>query len=118
MITWDDVVAIAPSLSAVSAEGQAIILDFVELQVTEGQWGVDRARLGRIFLAAHLGSLAITTATAAGPIASETVGPLSRTYMAAAASAGATGATSWGKQYQAMRMALPARFGLTALGCW
>ena len=118
-LSWDDVVALAPGLSEVSAEAQALIIEHVELLVGPKKWGglVD---MGQRYLACHLGTLALQAATsggqAVGPVVSRTVGPVSHTF--AVLSSGTTAAslatTTYGSEYAALRRLLPSRFGLTS----
>lgn len=122
MITWENVFALAPALEDVSAAGQAEILAKVEREVRPGPWGaaVDD---GRLALARHLGVLALQAqssstggASTVGPVQSETVGPVSRSFaVLSGGSSGSSGttfdATSWGQEYKRMLRLLPGRFG-------
>jgi hypothetical protein len=118
-ITWTDVEALAPALSTVSAEAQALILAQVARQVGPNKWGalVDD---GQLYLAAHLGSAVLSAASSGdggsvvGPVVSESVGPVSRTFavLAAASSSSSAFASTWGQEYVRLRKLLPTRFGL------
>lgn len=86
-IVWADVVLIAPALSAVADGAHFPILAFVNTAFDPKVFGGEespRLRLARMYLAAHYGT--ITNATGqgggntAGPIISETVGGVSRSY--------------------------------------
>lgn len=116
---WDDVVALAPSLSAISAEAQALILAHVALQVGPVKWGALQDA-GSIYLAAHLGTLALNAAggstQAVGPVVSQTVGPVSRAFavLTTTAGGGSFDSTSYGQEYARLRALLPTRFGLLA----
>lgn len=122
MITWDDVIAIAPALDTLTSEQQAAILTHVELRVSPAKWG-KLVALGQTYLAAHLGMLLqrageATGGQTVGPVVSETVGPVSRTFSvlstfaAATSGDGAYTSTDWGQQYLELRNSLPTRFGL------
>lgn len=113
-VTWDDVVALAPALSDVSADGQTQILATVALQVGPNQWGTLQDA-GQLALARHLGTLTLRgSGASSGALVSETVGPLSRTFAAPVLTAGAFGSTPWGAEYARLRALLPALFGLFA----
>jgi hypothetical protein len=56
MVTWADVVAIAPELSAVPLTAQTAILAQVAEQLSSAIWGT-RLASGQTFLAAHLGTI-------------------------------------------------------------
>lgn len=79
--TWAaDVVPIAPNLATAPAATQTLVLAIVDRQIDVGVWGAF-ADDGRRYLAAHLGTLAITGgAGAAGPVTSESLGAMSRSY--------------------------------------
>jgi hypothetical protein len=111
IITWTDVVAIAPELSSVAVAGQTLVLAAVGKQVGAGQWG-DLQKEGQLALAAHMGTLIKRAAGAVGPVVSQTVGPVSRTYAVIASAASSLGSTSWGSEYQRLIMILPAVRGL------
>ena len=113
-ITWAHVVAHASALATVNADQQADLLAFVNAHVNAGAFGGEdayRTKLARVYLAAHLASLpgagvASGGAHAAGPVTSESTGGVSRSYAAAASSAGAGGGTwgetIWGRRYLAL----------------
>lgn len=81
-ITWTaDVVPIAPSLSTASTTLQDLILAIVNREIDECVWGTF-ADDGRRFLAAHFGTVMTGGAggAAGGPITSETLGAMARSY--------------------------------------
>jgi hypothetical protein len=89
-IAWSDVEAHAPELSTTGAAAQTNILAFVNdaLRVSDldGETG-PKTKLTRIYLAAHMGTAdALAQRSTAGPVASETVDGLSRSYATAAPS--------------------------------
>jgi hypothetical protein len=86
MISWADVQVIAPELTdtAVPTGTQAVLLAMVERQIDDVAWD-ELADDGRKYLAAHLGTVYVTTsgggAASVGPVTSESVGPMSRSYV-------------------------------------
>lgn len=112
-ITWADVVELAPDLSTTTVAAQNLILAHVALQVGPTQWGTYEA-MGQLYLAAHLGTLQARGGSAAvGPVTSETVGPVSRSYgSTATAAAGLLNSTPYGSEYARLRALLPTRFGM------
>ena len=83
MITWADVVKIAPALSVVPVPTQDLILAFCVLQLSADTWGT-KYDMGLTYLAAHLGTLWLAAQSGGGAVAglvrSETVGQVSRTW--------------------------------------
>ena len=112
-IDWTAVVALAPALSAVSSTGQTEILATVALQVGPGQWGTLQTA-GQLALARHLGAIALRPSSGAGPVTSETVGPVSRTFANLASADVDLQSTPWGAEYARLRRLLACRFGLFA----
>lgn len=118
LITWADVVGVAPASASVSAAGQALILEFVEEQLDPVTWG-NRLKAGQTYLAAHLATLpGVITALsggggAAGPVVSESVGQLSRSYAnltsagSSRTSATSTDMTPHGREYLRLVRTLP-----------
>lgn len=104
-ITWDDVVAIAPELSTVSVEMQNALIAYVEEEISSTTWGARAAR-GKVYLAAHLATMSARVGSA-GPVTSETVGSVSRSYAVDASSA-PSGSTSYGAEYERLVMTLGA----------
>ncbi len=100
-ISWSSVEAIAPELSSVAAGTQTLILAMVDRQIDDIRWG-EFADDGRRYLAAHLGTITNGGAAggSAGPVISETLGPMSRSYGQLNASwFGALGTTKYGVIY-------------------
>lgn len=114
VISWTDVLAIAPTLTIPTA-AQTLILAQVTRQVGSVQWG-DWQADGQLYLAAHLGTVALRgTGGVSGQVTSETVGQVSRTFSTTSlAAAGDTSTTSYGVEYARIRALLPTRFGLLA----
>jgi hypothetical protein len=103
-ITWTDVVNIEASLSTTPVASQIAILADVELRVGT-EWGA-RRDLALKYLAAHLGLVSKTSGAGGGPVSSESVGAVSRSYAVASEQAMADlGGTAWGREYLAMARA-------------
>jgi hypothetical protein len=101
-IDWDDVVALAPSVSGVAVAGQTAILAYVNDDSTfkDVDWrgeDSDMLHLGRCYLAAHFGTL--VTQGSAGPVTSRKVGGVSESF-AAMSSAGGLASTGYGQMFQ------------------
>lgn len=109
MITWHNVVAIAPELAAADPAQQAQILATVEREVSDTLWG-DRANDGRCYLAAHLATLARMKGT--GVVTAAGVGPLSRSYATPQGLTGSFGLTSYGAEFKRLIRLLPTTLGI------
>lgn len=109
-IIWNDVVDLAPELETLSTAAQTRILAQVNTELSESAWG-DRVDYGRIYLAAHLGTLQ-TRGASGGQVVSESVGSVSRTYSVNTLST-TYGATAYGTEFERLLMMLPAvRFAI------
>ena len=102
-IVWTDVVDFDASMAGVAAGAQTLILAYVNdeaLQPTifggEDSW---KYKLARIYLAAHLGTMARLQGVS-GPVSSESAGGLSTSY-AVAMTRSNLGITSYGRAYLA-----------------
>jgi hypothetical protein len=114
-LTWADVVKIAPDLSTLSAEQQTAVLADVDAQLNEAAFSTAaRYTLACKYLAAHLGVLVKRGADETpGPLVSESVGTVSRTYaIGEAMSDAALGSTSYGVQYQGVVRQTAGRIGV------
>lgn len=99
-ITWAaDVAPLSTSLATIPTATQTLILAVVDRQIDDVAWGTF-ADDGRRFLAAHLGTLYLRPLGAAGPITSETLGAMSRSYGMLPLLAGALGSTIYGAEYE------------------
>lgn len=106
-ITWTDVVNIAPELSTVATDTQTAILADVALQMPAEVWGT-MLDTGSKYLAAHLATVTSRRGGGgAGPLTSETVGQVSRSY-AAPLKATSIMSTPYGVEYDRLLMNLPA----------
>jgi hypothetical protein len=113
-ITWADVTKVAAELATLPVGTQSAILGYVATLLAPDAWG-DKLDMGSTYLAAHLGTLAKRGGTGpAGPITSESEGPLSVSY--AAPPLGADDAfyatTTYGHTYLWLVKSLAARVGM------
>jgi uncharacterized membrane protein len=111
-ITWEDVAALSTSLSTLSEEMQAAILDHVNTTLVVEEFGGEEAaklKLARIYLAAHHGTIAERSDGKVGPVVSESAGPLSRSYSNGSSTNDGYDATSYGRAYSALLRTTPAR---------
>lgn len=109
-IVWANVLALAPELSTVNDQAKVYILAYVngpgvDPSCFDGETG-PTTRLARIYLAAHMGSGVDKGAAGAagGPVTSESMGGLSRSYSvgSVASSADQTGSTAYGRMFEAL----------------
>jgi hypothetical protein len=107
MITWADVVAIAPELSTVATASQNAILAMADRQIDEESWS-DLADDGRKLLAAHLATLLLNNR---GLVTQETLGPLSRSYALPPGIVGSFAMSSYGTEYRRLIGLLPSSLG-------
>jgi hypothetical protein len=111
-IAWSDVTAIAAELSTVPTGTQNYFIAHVDKQIDDIEWG-DMADDGRRWLAAHLGAVYNQSAGAAGPVVSESLGPMSVSY--AASDSGSIddelGTTKYGRYYLHMMRLLRGNLG-------
>lgn len=112
-IVWADVVAIAPTMAdpAVSVAAQAMYLLFaneaIDVRLFANGETDARLKLARIYLVAHYAAVGLAAdasggAGAAGPVASEGAGTLSRSYanMTSSTTDPLLESTSWGRLYR------------------
>lgn len=111
MITWADVTARAPELSAVALATQTAILADVVLLVNIKAWGA-KYDLACTYLAAHMGTISRNGGLGpVGGIESENTGRVSRSYAAPPASDPYWDRSSYGATYKALLKTLPGRVG-------
>lgn len=82
-IAWSDVTVSAPELSAYPLAGQADVLAFVNVELDVSLFdGEDspRLKMARVYLAAHLATMASRGSGGAGPVTMEQAGGLMRQY--------------------------------------
>lgn len=112
-VSWSDVTAIAPPLSAVPSGTQTVILAAVSAQLSNASYWPTTAlyELAQKYLAAHMGTLYLRSNgggdASGGPVASESVGDVSVSYMTAPAKDAADAwytLTPWGLALQALSL--------------
>lgn len=112
VITWQNVVNIAPELAKVPEPAQTEILNFVEAQVPIERWQ-SRQAIGQTYLAAHLGTL--RRRRGEGPVASQNDGGLSESDHSLLAADGMLGQSSYGIEYlRLIRLLSRVAFGMVA----
>lgn len=83
-ITWDDVIGFAPELTDVAPVAQTAILAYVN-KFSVAAWGDEETLfLGRVYMAAHLGTRQVQASGGSGSstsqVTKETVGGVSREF--------------------------------------
>ena len=122
-ITWADVETIAPELATVAGGTQSAILAYVGTLLSENVLG-DTYAGSAAYLAAHLATVGIQQAAAAGLAAgvvpsSAKVGPLEQDYAVSSSSSGAMSrtaleSTTYGQLYLLMSAVPRVSLGLVA----
>ncbi len=123
-ITWTEVVAIAPQLTAVGAGAQAEFTNYVNSALAILQYGGEdsfKLRMARLNLAAHLGEMWLRKGQASD-VSSETVGvdSVATGYARLPQTlAGQTGLTSYGIEFDRLTSSTPSRLPMvnTRRGC-
>jgi hypothetical protein len=119
-IAWEDVVTIAPAMSAVSLSAQAMILALISETIDDSDdaWGSDALfTMGASLLAAHYGSLVLgnSASAAQGPVTGMTLGPASKSFASPMnLKSTALAATSYGREYLALAAQLPSAYGFVS----
>ncbi len=134
-VLFADFIVVYSEFAAVDSVAGQYQLDAAERRTNRSAWDT-RADDGIMLLAAHMltlrqraidGAAGGSTGTITGPLQSETVGPLSRSYAAVSVSNGSGGApwsdawfslTSYGVEYIAMRSTIFADRTLVDERCW
>lgn len=103
-ITWPEVVTIDASLATVPENAQVWILEYANRALNPRMFTTQAYKLVRLYLAAHFGTMSVPGAAGetpvAGPVTSETVGGISRTYALVSDSSDPTfSTTSHGQMY-------------------
>lgn len=111
-IAWQDVINIAPgdatAFGAIPTASQAALLAVAASQIDPCTWG-DLADFGNAYLVAHLAKLGLLRG--AGPLTSEKVGDLARSYGTIQGVMGSLGITSYGAEYLRLLRLLPDSIG-------
>lgn len=83
-ITWPQVVTVDANLATVPENAQVWILAYANKALNPKMFTAEAYRMARLYLAAHFGTMSVPGAAGdvpvAGPVVSETVGGISRTY--------------------------------------
>jgi hypothetical protein len=106
-ITWADVTAIAPELSTVANGSQTAILADVALLLNASALG-SKFDMASKYLAAHLGTVASRPGGEGGPVVSDTVGPLSRSFAPPGFTDPYYASTPYGVEFQRIIRTIPA----------
>jgi hypothetical protein len=117
-VTAANVTARAKEFASLTADEINLAIDDAELQINRTVWG-DKADLATIYLAAHILSIQNPSlVTAVGPIQSEKVGQVSRTYAVSVSTNQGTqyGSSRWGREYLRLRAQLPSSLVLNLSG--
>jgi len=107
-IAQTDVNVIAPELSTVSASDFSAVLSDVLLEISVSFWG-SQQMADRVtkYLVAHVLAMAHPELSGPGPVASESVGEVSRTYaVGAPRDPDAYDMTRYGKEYKRLRRSI------------
>jgi len=110
-IDWDDVEAIAPELSTVSADAQTMILAYVNDALDVSLFGGEDAaktKLIRVYMAAHRGAMTQRNGVG-GSVSSQSVGGISRSYGTVGGGADDYNSTAYGQEYLSLIRNSPAR---------
>jgi hypothetical protein len=103
MITWVNVVAVAPELSAVALGTQTALLAMVATLLPNPSVLGSQYDAACTWLAAHLGTVSCRGGDGpSGPITAESTGRVSRSYAAPASSDSSYSSTSYGQLYLAI----------------
>jgi hypothetical protein len=104
MITWAAVTAVAPELASVPGGVQTALLAMVGVMLPNPNALGDQYDAACTWLAAHLGTISQRkSGNIAGPVSSESVGQVSRSYAVPAMdSASDYSSTSYGQLFQAI----------------
>lgn len=102
-ITWSQVVLLAPELETLPSGTQDLILDYVNQTLPVGPWGGEdgpKIKLGRIYLAAHMGSLTASGTGGLGQITEVAEGDVITRFAEAAKNASSLDQTSYGQEFK------------------
>lgn len=111
MITWADVLKVAPALSTMSPDQQTLFLGFAVTTLNVTEFG-DKYDMASIYFVAHLATATKNGANGpGGPISAEATGRVSRSYAVPPSGDAFWGTTMFGRTYQMIVDSLPARAG-------
>lgn len=110
--TWQDVIDIAPgdavAFGAMPTNTQNAFMAIATAQMNVAAWG-QLYNAGFVYLCAHLAKLGLLRGS--GPITSETLDRMSRTYGTVQGIKGSLGLTSYGAEYLRLIRLLPSSIG-------
>ena len=113
-ITATNVKARAPEFASLSDATVDIFIADAATRLSSVVWGVYYAS-AHLYLTAHLLSVSYPNmATASGPVQSETVGQVSRSYAVSARAVSGSYQTKWGRLYKELSKLVPTRFGVSS----
>jgi len=111
VITWDDVLLVAPALSTLSVAQQNLFLSMAETTLNATELG-DKYDMACTYFCAHMGTVTKNGANGpGGPISAESTGRVSRSYAVPATSDDFWSTTMYGRTYQMILNSLLARVG-------
>lgn len=115
-VTWAQVLLVAPELSSITdTSAQALFLDIASRQVDPDVCGEFTDDMHR-YMTAHLATLGAggSAGGAAGPVTSETLGPMSRSYgtLSGASTEDSLGLTRYGLEYKRLANLLAPSIGV------
>ena len=111
MITWADVLKVAPALSTLSPEQQTLFLGFAETTLNVTEFG-DKYNMACTYFVAHIATVTKNGANGpGGPISAESTGRVSRSYAVPANGDPYWGTTMFGRTYLMIVDSLLARAG-------
>lgn len=112
-IAWTDVLLVADELSVLSTNQQDLILEYVNTVIPADAWGGEDAiklKLGRIYLAAHLGTLSASGAAGGlGQVLEIQEGDVRTRFAEAAKDGSSLEQTGYGQEYKRIARTTAAR---------
>lgn len=112
-ITWSQVVLIAPELETLPSGAQDLILDYVNQALPVGPWGGEdgpKIKLGRVYLAAHLGTLSASGTGGLGQILEVSEGDVITRFAEASKAGSSLEQTGYGQEFKRLSRKTTARF--------
>lgn len=111
MITWADVILVAPALSTLSTAQQNLFLSMAETTLNATEFG-DKYDFACIYFCAHYATVTKNGGNGpGGPISAEAVGRVSRSYAVPSAGDEFWSSTAFGRAYQSIVNSLLSRGG-------
>lgn len=115
VITWENVLDLAPELSSLSKAQQLLVLEEVIREVKVAKWGDQAtALIGGRYLAAHKGTIAKNRSGGQGTLQSVSIGSVSKTYaQSMAQGVSVLESTTYGKEFVRLRRIYCPRMAVT-----